>query len=286
MASSGNVTYGAADSVVSRGPSPIIWADCPSVTFIKDPSKGFEFYNDFKSSVYGSTSPEDSAANGDMFVGYVESNVTDDLALVASSNIGELQIIGDGTDQDVYCITTGNNTAGIVLTPKEGETKKFWYEARVKVSTITDGDMGVFVGLAQPGEAKDAGGVFGGDAAALADVDYIGFAVLEGDGDDLTLVYNEATSGVAQSTTGEITLVADTYVRLGIKLVVNGNSIKIRYYKDGVDLGDDVAVNIGSSDANWPGDTKMDLVVSHVAGSGAADSDAVVIDWIRVAQEY
>ena len=116
----------------------------------------------------------------------------------------------------------------------------------------------------------------------MADVDYLGFAVLSGDNDDMTIVYNEATSGTAQSDTGEITLVADTFVRIGMRLDVDSD--KLRVYKDGVDLGDDAAIDITT--ANFPSDTDMDFVISLVEESGGADGDHIEIDWVRFAQEY
>ncbi|NIT61570.1 MAG: hypothetical protein GWN67_20520 [Phycisphaerae bacterium] len=276
------VKYGAASAVTSRMPSPIIWNDCPVLDFLADPSKGFHKFDDFKNSAITALATDTNQIVGDInWFAISETDTAADLVLNAD-DAGVLQIQTDGTDADVHAITTGNNTAGIINTPKAGEAKKFWFEARFKVNTITDADIGVFIGLAQPGEAKDAGGVMGADASSMADVDYLGFAVLSGDNDDLTIVYNEATAGTAQSDTGEITIAANTWYRVGFKL--NVDTDKIHVFADGVDQGSDAEIDIDST--NFPSDTDMDVIISLVAESGAADGDEIEVDWVRVAQEY
>lgn len=287
------IKTGQPESVNSRGPSPILWRDCPIITFLNDPSKGLHMFDDFTNSVMN----VNAAASTDFVSGvgdlggdinwyiYAETDKLADVALQADER-GILMLDDDGTDQDVVAITTGNNVAGVIKTPTIGVPKGLWFEARIAVSTITDGDAGIFVGLAQPGEAKDAGGGMGGDAAAMADIDHIGFTILEGDGDDIVITYNEASAGVAQSSTGVITAAVDTYVRLGFRLQHVGQKIEIRFYADGVDLGDAVAIDLSTANANFPSATDMDVLVSHVGGTGNADGDNLKVDWVRVAYEH
>ncbi len=280
----GTVQYKAATAQNTRGPSPILWADCPVDEILRNPSKGQHMFDDFKAGVVADATLVLGQRNG--LTAYAESDAAADVALQADDD-GVILIQSDGTDNDVYCVVDGDNTSGQWKTPAAGNAKGFWFEARVKVTTVTNGDIGVFIGLAQPGEAKDAGGCFGGDTTAgLADVDYVGFAVLEGDGDDLTIAYNEATSGTAQSSTGKIALVADTWVRVGFKVQPKGYGAEVRFFKDGVDLGDAVAVDISKANANWPGATDMILTIAVASGSGVADGDGLKVDWVRIAQEY
>lgn len=284
------IQYGAAANVVARGPSPIIWADCPVRTFAKDPGKGMHMFDDFRNSiVLKETASGTDFTSGVGRVGgdinwyaYVESSKLVDLAIQADDT-GVIMLDSDGTDDDVSTIVSGDNVIGSIRTPKVGEAKKFWFEARVKVNTITNTDLSWFIGLMEPGQAGD-GTPLGAAPTAPADVDYVGFFVAEADGDDLTIIYNEATSGTAQSSTGAITLVADTFVRVGIKLDTRTN--KIRFFADGVDLGDDVAVDISTANANWPGDTNMDIIITLTSGAAGADSDNLKVDWVRVAQEF
>ncbi len=283
----------AADNILARGPSPSIWADCPIQEFQENPGKGIHIFDDFKNSIVlketasgtDFTSSVGRVAGDINWYSFVETTKLVDHS-IPQNDIGVLQQLGDTTDQDVNCAVTGFNVQGIIRTPKVGEQKRFWWETRIKVSTITDADLGMFVGLAEPGQAANAKGVFDGDAAALGAVDYVGFAILQGDGDDIIIAYNEAGAGSAQSSTGLVTPVADTYIRLGIKLVILGSGAKIRFFANGVDLGDDAAVDVSSTNANWPGDTDMDLVISMVTGSGGGSDDALSTDWVRFAQEF
>jgi len=285
----GIVSYGTAASPVSRMPSPIIWADCPVESFRASPDKGFHKFDDFQNSVLGVPHATDFISGVGQITGdinwylYCESDKQADVVVQADEN-GSVLLETDGTDADVTCITTGGNKAGIMKTPAIGAPAKgLWFEARVKVVSVTDGDAGVFVGLAQPGEAKDGGGCMGADASSLADVDYIGFVQLSGDGDALKYCYNEATSGTAQSGAAK-TIAADTWYRLGVK--VDRQNGKVRFYVDGVDLGDSVAIDISKTNANFPSSTDMDVVIGFTADGTGADHDGIYVDWVRIAREY
>jgi len=287
------IQYGSADNVLSRGPSPIIWNDCPVVAFLKDPGKGIHQFDDFRNSIVlkETASGTDFTSGVGRIAGdipwyiYAEQDKLSNV-VVQADDTGVIALTLGDTADDNTVITSGSNTIGQWRSPKEGETKKFWFETRIKVNTITTGDMSTFIGLIQPGQAADGTPLGAAPAAPNSSADYIGFFIAEADGDDLTIVYNEAGAGTAQSSTGQITLAADTWVRVGMKLVHDGSSIHMRFYADGVDLGDDVAVDISASDANWPGDTNMDILYAITFGAGGATADNLKIDWVRVAQEF
>jgi len=286
------VDYGSAEATVARMPSPEIWKDCPAGVYQENPEKGNHVFEDFRNSIVNTSNTTVTdftsgvgAVLGDMnLYAYSEGDKVVDVALQAD-NDGVLMLATDGTDADVGAVTSGSNVAGVWKTPGIGAPKKFWFEARLKVNTITDADLGFFIGLAQPGEAKNAGGAMTAGGAAMSDVDYIGFAVLSGDNDALTAVYNEAGAGTAQSSAAA-TLVANTYVRVGFKVVIESSSAKVKFFVNGVDLGADKEIDIGSTNADFPSDTDMDILASLVAESGASDGDNIKIDWIRVAQEF
>jgi hypothetical protein len=219
------VTYGAPSALNSRGPSPIIWKDCPVADYEKDPALGQHVFEDFQNAITmtSNTTTTDFTSGVGQVLGvipwyvYAESDKLADVALQAD-NDGVILLQNDGTDADVTSITSGGNTAGGFKTPTAGGAmRKLWFEARIKPVTVTDSDGGFFVGLAQPGEAKDAGGAMAAGGASLSDVDHVGFAQLSGDGDALKLAYNEATSGTAQ-TGAAGTLAAATWIRVGFKI--------------------------------------------------------------------
>ena len=281
------VDYRRASAITSRCPSPIIWGDCPTLQIMADSAKGFHIFDDFKNSVIpteeaGRTALTNGLGNvfGDInWYAYVESALVADLALQADDD-GVLMLDTEGTDDDVISITTGNNVCGVCKTPTSGQSTGWWFEARFKVSTVTNTDLGLFVGLAEPGQAKD--GYILGAASALADVDYVGFWIQEADGDDLCVVYNEATSGTAQAVHDAATLTADTYVRMGMRYDVNSN--KIKCYKDGVYIGTTYDIDVSST--NFPSATDMDLLICVTSGAAGEDADNLKIDWVRFAQTF
>ena len=92
--------------------------------------------------------------------------------------------------------------------------------------------------------------------------------------------------GTAQSDTGLITLGADTWVRIGFKTVTKGQGTYIQFYADGVYLGASYDINVGATNANWPGNTDMDILLSVVGESGVAATDGFYVDWVRCAELY
>jgi hypothetical protein len=275
------VRYARAEDVVARMPSPKIWADCPVLTFLAEPASGIHLFDDFKNS-----SKEKVATSlllaiaGDMnWYTYSDGDITD--FLLTADDVGALRIDQDGTDDDTSGITTGDNLTGIIRSPLKGERKRLWFEVRFQVSTITDTDLAFFIGLMEPGKLGSATPMATAPTAPV-DVDYVGFFVAEADGNDLTIIHNEASAGVAQSDTGQITLTAAAYVRVGFRLDVDTD--KLRVYKDGVDLGDAYAIDITS--ANFPSNTNMDVMIALTSGAAGADGDHLLVDWVRVAQEY
>jgi hypothetical protein len=148
-------------------------------------------------------------------------------------------------------------------------------EARIKASTITDTKAGFFFGL-MAGEAALAGDLIA-DAGTLADVGAIGFQNKEGDGDIIDLVYDKASQTQNEHDDDYHTLVADTYVTLG--LYFNGTTIQ--GYLNGVLTGTAISgADIAAAD--FPAADV--LVPTLVIKGAAADDKTITIDWIRAAQ--
>ncbi|KKN71205.1 hypothetical protein LCGC14_0422480 [marine sediment metagenome] len=275
------VRFGSTNDVVARMPSPKIWADCPVLQFQADPAKGFYAFDDFKNSAKEKVlTSQLLAISGDMnWYGYTDGDITD--LILTADDIGALKIDQDGTNDDIVGIVTGDNLTGVIRSPLKGELKKFWFETRFQVSTVTNTDLSFFIGLMEPGKLAN-GSPLGSAPTAPTSFDYFGFFVAEADGNDLTIVYEEPGSGSPVSDTGEITLTAGSYVRVGFRLDVSED--KLRVYKDGVDLGDSVAIDISS--VNFPSNTNMDVYIVLTSGNLGEDGDHLLVDWVRVAQEY
>lgn len=278
-----NVQHGAAASVVARMPSPKIWADCPVMQIQADPAKGLYLWDDFKNSVVlpALVDTDKVIVAGDInWYGIMEGDAAGDIAIQADDE-GHLMLDQDGTDDDTTSIVAGDVAMGNIRLPLKGERKRFWFEARVKVSTITNTDLAWFVGFLQPGQVAEAVPL-GAAPTALASLDYLGFFVAEADGDDLTIVYEEPGAGTAQSDTGEITLEASVFVRIGFRLDVSTD--KLHVYADGVDLGADAEIDVAS--VNFPSNTDVQIFIGITSGAAGGNGDNLKIDWVRFAQEY
>ena len=277
-----NIQHGAAEAVVSRMPSPKIWADCPVLQIQADPAMGIHLFDDFKNTSRGKALENTTLLQiaGDInWYGFTEGDLSD--ILVTADDIGALKIDQDGTDDDIVGIVTGDNLTGIIRSPKKGERKRFWFEVRFQVSTITDTDLSFFIGLMEPGKLASTSPLATAPTAPTS-FDYFGFFVAEADGDDLTIVYEEPGAGSPVSDTGEITLTAGAYVRVGFRLDVDTD--KLHVYVDGVDQGADAEIDISS--VNFPSNTNMDVYIVLTSGNLGEDGDHLLVDWVRVAQEY
>ncbi len=149
------------------------------------------------------------------------------------------------------------------------------FEARLKVSVITDSKFNIFAGL-MVGDAATAGDQIG-DTGTLADLGAIGFQMKEADGDKVDLIYDKAGQTQNEHDDDYVTPVADTYFTVG--LYYNGTTIQ--GYVDGVATGTAMsAVDIAAAD--FPSADVMVPVLAVKAAS--ADDFTLTCDWIRVAQ--
>jgi len=183
---------------------------------------------------------------------------------------------GEGT---LILFSTADNEAAEVQWPSCPVTSSggqpWAIEARLKVSLITNTKGGAFLGL-MAGDTALAGDLIA-DGGTLADVGAVGFQWKEGDGDIIDLVYDKNGQAQNEHDDDYHTLVADTYVTLG--LYYNGTTIQ--GYINGTATGtaisaDDIAA------ADFPAADV--LVPTFALKNAAADDVTVTLDWIRCAQ--
>jgi len=149
-------------------------------------------------------------------------------------------------------------------------------EARVKASQISDTEAGWFLGL-MAGDGVLAGDLIADDAT-LSDVGAIGFQNKEADGDIIDLVYDKTGQTQNEHDDDYHTLVADTYVTLGLYF----NGATIQGYINGVATGTAIsAADIATAD--FPAADVLVPTLCMKEATGAADV-TVTLDWIRCAQ--
>ena len=265
-----------AETAADRGPSPLIWDNCPILDYEHNPVKGMHYFTDFSDGIVVASNQSTAAAaalgtTGD-WAGFTANGPT--ISTLTTNYKGVVRLFA-----------TADNLDAIIAYPKTAQTagcfaftvgKKLWMEMRIAQDSHTDSEGTAFMGFAQQG-LLSTGALLAANEAGMADVDYVGFQRIYEDGDKLDTMYT--TSSTADDTVGAdaVTVVAETYQKLGIYC----DGTTVFFYADGVLLADSVLL----SDSNFPTDEEMALYIG-VMGGVDADDVATHVDWVRVAQEY
>ena len=153
---------------------------------------------------------------------------------------------------------------------------KWAFEVRLKCENITDARATCVAGLMFR-TAEQAGDVVADNGAALTDGDFVGFVRFAADGDIIDFIYDEGSQTTNVHDDDYHTVVANTYVTLGMYF----NGTTIQGYVNGTATGTAIsAVDIAAADFPTGAVCVPTLAVK---GDNAADFDFIV-DWIRVAQ--
>lgn len=268
-----------------RNPSPGLWADCPWNELVEGERSGAYFWDDFMSF------PITPATTEGNFGQYAQFSSTGGTITAGTGQGGEMALGSDG-DNEGASIRTLSTPFKLI---RAGG--KFWFECRVKSSTITDTKHGFYLGLWE-NVALDATHPIAA-AGTLSDNNFVGFHRLEGDGDQIDTVYKadavtQVTVGADSLPTASV-LVADTYVKLGMRfepgfdpdseLVSSGVPVKtniLSFYANGLRLT--TSKNIPSAaGTDFPNDVALGLVFA-VLNATATTPGTSTIDWWRAAQ--
>jgi hypothetical protein len=259
----GSQAAGASDT--SRCPSPSIWADCPAAEIDAGYKDGIHIFDDF-----GSGSLVDAGAETTYgpYRGFADTggSVADGAAWG-----GELTFSSDGDNEGAGLRTN----APFQIARAQG---KFWFEARVKTSTIADTKHGIFLGLTESTPITATSPIAA--AGTLADINFVGFHRLEGDGDYFDTVYK--ADGQSQGTVkaDAVQIVADTYVKLG--MVFDPSTNVLKFYENGVPLADSYTVTATAGNP-FPNDVRLGMLMSVLNATGTTPGSSSM-DWWRAAQ--
>jgi len=279
---------GLSQTDTTRGPSDIIWRK-PEVSVLLDPSYGVSFFDDFtcfsnviaEAALSGVYASEQST-----WTSYEDTGGTP--ATIATEHTGVLQLLTDATDNDELSLQRGSAVDNhCLISDTAGDEFLMAWEARINVSSITNATLGWFAGLAEEGSAATG---FLGDAGAItdmADKDYLGFSVLEADGDALKVIVNLSGGTDTLVLTHGTAIVADTYYKLGMVFRPGNGTKTVTFYLDGKDLGtyiDDSTTSPGVGSTNFPDGQEMSTIFGIRNASAAAQN--MEIDWVRFAQSH
>jgi hypothetical protein len=276
-----------AEGPVGRGLSPAIWQ---AYGFIggnqNDPSMYGFFFDDFAMGT--------SLADGDA-VSYAVHNDGGTIAGcpdvdLSEGEFGVLRLTPQAADNDSLAIQMGGNLGNLVkIDDTAGENGVVAFECRIKVATITTGDLRLFFGLAEAGCADDDA-IFSDTAATFGDKDYIGFMIKEADGASLIRVFHKASGTQDAQDTGD-DLVVDTWVKLGLVYDPNGPSnAKVKFFVDGDECTNFADVRCDSTDladdTNFPSGEELAPCINLKGGATVAATDYVHVDWWAVGQGF
>lgn len=254
------------------GPSPLIWDSCPWAEMQLDPTLGYTFYDNFiRTPLLADATPQ----NG--YITDQDTGVTIQGLETGDEVGGVIEIANNDADNDFGHLYLADAAAAVNLCSIAAASHKpFWFEARLKKAAVTDNACAIFVGLGETGLITTDGGALVDDTGEVKDENFIGFQVLNADGDLLAPVYR--ADGQTKGTGTGAAITADTYFKCG--LYGNGSTIGM-YINGALDLTVTAAIIAG---ATFPSATNMTAML--LSKTGAVAESAVAMSWWRFAQIY
>jgi hypothetical protein len=159
------------------------------------------------------------------------------------------------------------------------------FEARIKFATLTTDLYDLFVGLIESA-ALAAAIPCTGTQGLISDNNMVGFYRDSTDATTSALLdttYKADTVAVVNVKEGAITLVADTWVKVGMTFNRGGDNV-LRFYKDGIELVNNKAIP-SAAGTDFPNDARMGWVLGVTNTAAVGSTEFASVDWIRVAQK-
>lgn len=256
-----------------RSYSPHIWSDCPLEDILSGRIAGVVYEDDF---VSFPKTPATTEGNFGQYAQFSSSGGT----ITAGTGQGGEMVLGEATDNEGVSFRTLSTPFKI-----SRASKKLWFEARLKRSTIADTTAGIFVGLME--DAALTATVPITAAGALADQNLVGFLFPEGDGDQAQAVYkaNGVTAVTVEDDCLNTAMVADTYTKVGMVFepkpdLYSGTKFVLTYLQNGRIL---CTKTIPSTDGDdFPNDVGLGFVMAILLAASSAFT--ATIDKVRVVQ--
>lgn len=248
------------------GPSPFIWGEClPWNAYFGNRDKAV-WFQDFMTDLIPVAAGAE--ANYGRYKGFADTGGS----VVANTEVG-----GGG----IFSSDGDNEGAGIRMPSFPFQISrsygKFAWEAAFKSSTVTDTKHGIFCGLAADAAITAISPITA--AGALADINLFGFHRLEGDGDQLDVVYK--ADGVTAVTTQadclptDYVLTADTYVKVGG--VFNPKDYVYTSFVNGLAVATKEIPSAAGTD--FPNDVRMGLIFMVLNATATTPGNSTLRWW-------
>ena len=259
-----NGTLGFWDDQNNTGYRSGMWADCPMLEALCDPSVASVYVEDFVGNVLLPT------ATGTAMGWKSSGDSTYDVLTPTGTLNGIIHLAPEtGSDNEVY-FQMGQLATATYMEYTKNSGLKSWLEYRLAYPSITNA-ANVFIGLASEGAA--AANFIVDDGDDYADVDLVGFVIWEGDPNAIDVNYQITGTGFADGGLAGVP-VAGTYLTLGIYF---DGVETVSFYKDGA-----VVQTVDLDTSTFPTGEELSPIIG--LKNGAADA-AVRIDWIKMVQE-
>ncbi len=300
----------------ARGPSEVIWKDCPWNAMKGDMSQGMTFEDDFimagnadMSSAYKNSLGQWSS------YGYAGAQIND-----AQLEGGVIKLSSDGDNEGLTLLSSAGSFR-FVTTSTLVNNQKMWFEARVAKSSVTTAHMTGFVGLMKPtlasGLPTTAQPLTTTDDIPMTAGDLFGFllsgtanATTGGTMTEVGVTFVLASGTVNYPTnlktlmasTGNTVLAADTYVKLGwvfdptakYRLVTTATARQtvgqwrrplITFYVNGLRVPTFLSSDdVDNATATQAFPTAFMSPCISIMNEASQSSDYLAADWIRIAQ--
>ena len=264
--------------------SDSLWGDCPINALRDGTQRGYIFEDDFLSFNKTPATTEGNWAAGGGYAQFSSSGGT----ITAGTGQGGEAVLTEATDDEGVSFRTLSTPFKI-----SRSTLNFWFECRIKTSTIADTKHNIIVGLMQDVALTATMPITA--AGAIADTNIVGFRRTEAASGGALLDTFYKADGVTAVTVqaGAVTLAADTYVKLGIKFDAGTTPFNsgvgdgygkylLSFYANGVLLGTQKQIP-SAAGTDFPNDVGLGLVIATLNATGTTPGTTTIDKW-RAAQ--
>lgn len=225
--------------------------------------------------------------------GAAEAYLDQGLLVFGSTGAAGTYFAGPNLDNGYNMLSDGDNEgmglrSQLVPFKLSRASKRFAFEIVLEDDTITDTKHGFFAGLIENSAITATSPIAA--AGTLADLNFVGFHRLEGDGDKLDCVYK--ANGVTQVTVAAdaVTLAVDTEVRLGMTYgqrpdFDTNSRFTLRFWNNDLPIASGNKVIPSTDGDDFPNDIALGFIVTLLNATGSTPG-SLTIKRARVAQEF
>ena len=261
-------TMTTSDSIANAGVGlSAFWKDCPLAASLIDPGVGYGIQDDFIDVGLSPTITTIVSGQGRyLLFGSSGATITPDGVL------GGGLVLTEATNNEAVSITTKQ-------TPFQIESSKgsLWFEARIKTSTITTDEQAWLIGLVD--STAQTATVPITATGTIADVNFVGFHHPEANTSAFDASYKANTVTAVEVNSDIGTLVAGTYVKLGMKFDTTNNVLS--FYVNGALQATQKAIGAAAG-TDFPDDVTLAPVAAMLLANSAEET--ITLDWWKCFQ--